>query len=168
MHSWVKGNSSLLKEAPHLFSSGDYYEIVKYIDKIKESSPEPLGQFQPNLAQRILGLRKFKFVHMKKTVLLQMGNNFENTNMRKFDYFRKKKCTFSFFYNCVVLMNVLKVVACFFRTTEPISTKLGKKHSYLKRIQIWSNEGPRLFLRGDNYKIAKFHKQNLKSFFYNC
>ena len=29
------------------------------------SSPEPLGQFQPNLAQSILGWRGFKFVHMK-------------------------------------------------------------------------------------------------------
>ena len=29
------------------------------------SSPEPLGQFQLNLAQSILGWRGFKFVHMK-------------------------------------------------------------------------------------------------------
>ena len=29
------------------------------------SSPEPLGQFQPNLAQNILGWRGFKFVQMK-------------------------------------------------------------------------------------------------------
>ena len=29
------------------------------------SSPEPLGQFQPNLAQSILGWRGFKFVQMK-------------------------------------------------------------------------------------------------------
>ena len=29
------------------------------------SSPEPLGQLQQNLAQSILGCRKFKFVQMK-------------------------------------------------------------------------------------------------------
>ena len=34
-------------------------------------SPEPLGRFQPNLAQSILGLRGFKFVQMKSPVLFQ-------------------------------------------------------------------------------------------------
>ena len=33
------------------------------------SSPEPLGQFQPNLAQSILGWRGFKFVQMKGPAL---------------------------------------------------------------------------------------------------
>ena len=35
------------------------------------SSLEPLGQFQPNLAQRILGWRGFKFIQMKGHTLLQ-------------------------------------------------------------------------------------------------
>ena len=35
------------------------------------SSPEPLGQFQPNLAQSILGWRGFKFVQMKGAALFQ-------------------------------------------------------------------------------------------------
>ena len=35
------------------------------------SSPEPLGQFQPNLAQSILGWRGFKFVQIKGHALLQ-------------------------------------------------------------------------------------------------
>ena len=35
------------------------------------SSPEPLGQFQPNLAQSILGWRGFKFVQMKDLALFQ-------------------------------------------------------------------------------------------------
>ena len=35
------------------------------------SSPEPLGQFQPNLAQNILGWREFKFVQMKGPALFQ-------------------------------------------------------------------------------------------------
>ena len=33
------------------------------------SSPEPLGQFQPNLAQSILGWKGFKFVQMKGPAL---------------------------------------------------------------------------------------------------
>ena len=35
------------------------------------SSPEPLGQFQPNLAQSILGWMGFKFVQMKGRALFQ-------------------------------------------------------------------------------------------------
>ena len=30
----------------------------------KKPSPEQLGQFQPNLAQNILGWREFKFIQM--------------------------------------------------------------------------------------------------------
>ena len=33
--------------------------------RYSSSSPEPLGQFQPNLAQSISGWREFKFVQMK-------------------------------------------------------------------------------------------------------
>ena len=33
----------------------------------------------------------------------------------------------------------------FSRTTEPISTKLGTKHPWVKGIQVYSNEGPALF-----------------------
>ena len=35
------------------------------------SSQEPLGQFQPNLAQSILGLREFNIVQMKGPALFQ-------------------------------------------------------------------------------------------------
>ena len=42
------------------------------MDKILKSfSPEPLGHFQPNLAQSILGWREFKFVQMKGPALFQ-------------------------------------------------------------------------------------------------
>ena len=53
----------------------------------------------------------------------------------------------------------------FSRTTEPISTKLGTKHPWMKGIQICSNEGPCFFSRGDNYKMVKIHWRNLKIFF---
>ena len=43
------------------------------------------------------------------------------------------------------------------RTARPISTKLGTKHPWVMGIQFYSNEGPRPFPRGDNYKIAKIH-----------
>ena len=35
------------------------------------SSPEPLGQFQPNLAQSILGWRRFKFLEMNGPAIFQ-------------------------------------------------------------------------------------------------
>ena len=42
----------------------------KYIDEIRKSSPEPLSQFQPNLAQSILRWRGFKFLQMKNQSIL--------------------------------------------------------------------------------------------------
>ena len=64
----------------------------------------------------------------------------------------------------------------FSRTTGPISTilisrhdisfKLGTKHVWVMGIQVCSNEGPHPFPRGDNYKIAKIHWQNLKIFYF--
>ena len=46
-----------------------------------DSSSEPLGQFQPNLAQSILGCREFKFVQMKGHALLQRGENSEKVKL---------------------------------------------------------------------------------------
>ena len=40
----------------------------------------------------------------------------------------------------------------FSRTTGPISTKHGTDHPWVKGIQFLSNEGPCIFLRGDNSK----------------
>ena len=48
----------------------------------------------------------------------------------------------------------------FSRTTEPISTKLGTKHPWVKGIQVCSNDGSCPFPRGDNYEIAKIHWRN--------
>ena len=65
-HPFVKGIQVYSNEGPCPFPRRDNYQIVKYIDEILKSSyPEPLGQFQPNLAQSILGWRGFKFVQMK-------------------------------------------------------------------------------------------------------
>ena len=52
----------------------------------------------------------------------------------------------------------------FSRTTGPISTKLGTKHSWLKKIQVWSNAGSDPLLRGDNSEVSKIHWQYLKIF----
>ena len=48
--------------------------------------------------------------------------------------------------------------------TEPISTKLGSKNPLVKRIQVYSNEGPYPYPGGDNNQIMKIHWLNLKIF----
>ena len=105
-------------------------------------SQEPLGQFQPNLAQSILGWREFKFF-------------FSNEGPRPFpkgDYYEIVKIHW-------------RNYKIFSRTTEPISTKLGTKHPWVKGIQVYSNGGPRPFPRRDNYEKVKIHRRNFKIFF---
>ena len=50
----------------------------------------------------------------------------------------------------------------FYRTTGQILTKLGTKYSWVKGIQVCSNEGPRPIPRGDN---SKKYEMLLKIFF---
>ena len=103
----------------------------------KSSSLELLGQFQPNLAQSILGWRG----NMKDPVLFQG----EFRKMRKcIDDF--KKIFFSI-------------------TTRPISANLGTNHPL--GILDYSNEGSDLlFPSRDDNEIVKIHWQNFKIFFY--
>ena len=54
--SWVKGIQDCSNEWPHPFPRGDNYKKAKINSQIfKFSSPEPLGKFQPKLAQSSLG-----------------------------------------------------------------------------------------------------------------
>ena len=65
-------DSSLFKWRAHSFPRGDNYEITKIHYKFeKSSSPGPLGQFQPNLPQSMLGCGRFKFVQMKGSAFFQ-------------------------------------------------------------------------------------------------
>ena len=56
-HPWLKGIQVCSNEGPRPLRRGDNYEKVKihFNEILKSSSPEPLGQFQPILAQSILG-----------------------------------------------------------------------------------------------------------------
>ena len=59
-------------KGPAFFQGEIIMKEQKYIDEIKKSSPpEPLVEFQPNLAQSILGWRGFKFIQMKDPALFQ-------------------------------------------------------------------------------------------------
>ena len=106
------------------------------------SSPEPLGQFQPNLAQSILGWRGFKFIQMKGPALFQV-----EIITKKWKYVEELKKSSS---------------------PEPLSQfkpKLAQSILRWRRFKFFSIERPYPFPRGDNYKIAKIHWQNLKIFF---
>ena len=71
-HPWVKGIQVCTNKGPHLFPRGDNYEISKiHCRLLKSYSPEPLGQFQPNFAQSILGWMEFKFIQMKCPALFK-------------------------------------------------------------------------------------------------
>ena len=84
----------------------------------KNLSPEPLDQFQPNLAQCIIGWRGFKYVQMKAPPFSK-GDNY-----------------------VIVKIHWRNLKMFFFRTTGPISTKFGAKHPWVKMIQVCSNEEP--------------------------
>ena len=81
------------------------------------SSPEPLGQFQPNLAQSIIRWRESRVSQIYGHTLFQREII---TKLQKY------------------LSQVYK--NCFFRTIRPISTKLGTKHPWVKRIQVSTNK----------------------------
>ena len=44
-----------------------------------------------------------------------------------------------------------------------LTSKLGTKQSWVKGIQIGSNEGPQPFPRGDNYEIVEYIDEIKKS-----
>ena len=103
------------------------------------SSPEPLGQLQPNLAQIILGWRGFKFIQMKGSALFQ-GEII--TKLRKYiDKFLKSS------------------------SPEPLSQfqpNLAQIILGWRGFKVVQMERPHLFTLGDNNKIAKVHPWNLK------
>ena len=55
-----------------------------------------------------------------------------------------------------------KIKIFFSRTPWTIWTKLGTKHPWVHGIQVCSNEGPRLFPRGDNGENVKLYWKYLK------
>ena len=93
------------------------------------SSPEPLGQFQVNLAQGI-----FEWLFIWRAPTFPRRENYEIAKV----HWQIYKNLFS-------------------RTSRPISTELGTNHLLMKRIQSYTNEGLLLFPRGDNYEIGKIH-----------
>ena len=62
---------------------------------------------------------------------------------------------------CVITFDFqLTIFFLFTRITEQILTKLGTKHPWVKIIQVYSNERPRPFPRGDDKEKAKYNKDD--------
>ena len=74
------------------------------------------------------------------------------------------KAQVTFLIACFVVRPSVRPSVFFSRTTGPILTKLGTMHLWVKGIQIYINEGPSPFPRGDYYEIAKIHWRNSKFF----
>ena len=65
-----------------------------------------------------------------------------------------------------VCLSVCKLFTFSSSSPEPLGQfqpNLATKHSWVKGIQVCSNEGPRPFPRGDNYEIAKNTLTKLKN-----
>ena len=71
-HPWVMGIQVCSNEGPNPFPRGYNSKIAKYKNS---SSPELLGQFQPNLAQSILGWRGKYVCSYEEPFNSHKGNN---------------------------------------------------------------------------------------------
>ena len=96
------------------------------------SSPEPRGQFKPNLAQNILKWRGFRFVQFKVHVLFLGGDDNETSKI----HWRNLKI--------------------FSRTTSPISVKI---ETYILSWRGFKFEGTCRFWRDEN-ETSKIHGRN--------
>ena len=81
-------------------------------------SPEPLGRFQPNLAQSTPSVKGIHICSNDDPHLFPRGDNNEIAKIH--------------------LRHFLKIFLS--RTTGSISSKLGVKHTWVKGIQVCSNE----------------------------
>ena len=66
----------------------------------------------------------------------------------------------------LIIKLTVHIFIFFSRTTRPISTRYSTKHPWVIGIQVYSNEGTRLFPREDNNQIAKSIAQ-IKNFLQN-
>ena len=98
----------------------------KYLDEILKSSPQPLVEFQPNLAYGILGLSSFTFVQIKGRVPFQ-GEKIKKQQIKLNEQ----------------NLNI------FFSRTRSITSKLSTMYMRVREIQTCSTEGPRPSPRGD-------------------
>ena len=124
--------------------SSSIYSSVCKLFTFSYSSPESLGQLQPNLAKSILRWREFKFVQKKNHALFHVGDNGKMVKipgtLTTFKYLFKTKWT-------------------------NFNQFLGRKHTSVKRnsIQLCTNEG--LFLAPRGMLVNSENLWHFKIFF---
>ena len=74
--TWAKGSRSFSDQ-----NLSVVIVVVVNFSHFQSSSPEPLGQFQLNLAQSINEWRGFKFVQMKGSAPFPRGDNYEKVKI---------------------------------------------------------------------------------------
>ena len=130
-------------KGPALLPRGDNYEIVKIQWRMwKILLSRTSGPISTKLGTKYLWVKGIQVYSNKGSRLFPRGDNYDIAKI----LWRNFKIFFS-------------------RTNGTISTKLGTKHFWVKKIQICSNEGPWPFPRGDSYEIRKIHWRILKKFF---
>ena len=152
------------------------------------SSTEPLGQFQPNLAKSILG-----WWRNEEPRPFSRGNNYKiaKIHWRNLIFFSGIAGTISTKLSTMhpwvkgiqehsnegpspfprvdnyeiakIYRRYIKKIS-FSRTTDPISTKLGTKHPWVKESHVCSNEDLRAFPRGNKFEVVKLYWRNFKIF----
>ena len=140
------------------------------------SSPEPPGNFQPDLAQYSLRLTGLSFFQMKDLALFLKGDNsnklkiywqllkiYPRTSIpisTKHDnkvFLGKRELKFvqlkghAFFQGEIIATEKIhwRLLKIFYsRTTWPISTKFDTEYPWVKSVQTFCNEGSHLTLGG--------------------
>ena len=150
-------------------------------------SPEPFGRFQPNRQKASFGegnssLFKWRAIPFSKGRQFKNGENllrtFRNLLKKKIVNFNQNGTKHSLvkvvgiqvysnegrpLFQGEIIPKKWKYIDKIFKfffsiSTRQISTTLGTKHLWVVGVQVWSNEGPDLLPRGDNFEIAKIQQ----------
>ena len=156
MHSWLNGIHVCSKEGPP-FPRGDNNNITKiHRLNLKSSSPEPIDQFQSNLAQLkhpCMGKGNSSFFFKWRTTLFfQRGDNNKVAKLKIFISKTTGPISTKRGQICVLIWS-LSQVSEIFKTllashTLLFSTILGTMHLWLKGIQVVQMKDPALFKVG--------------------
>ena len=136
-------------KGPHPFPRENNYKIAKmHWWNLKIFFSRTTGPIQLNFAQ---SCTKHPWMVGISSFLKWRATPFSKG---RYMLLRNSKNTFNWW--------ILKIF--FSRNSPLISLLLGQKHPWVVLIQVCSNEGPRPFPKGDNYKIVKILWQNLDKF----
>ena len=131
----MKGIKFSANKGPHLFPRGDHYEMAKiHRRNFKMFFSRSAGPISTKLCTKNPSVKGIQFSANKGPHLFPREDNYEIAKIHRLNF----KMFFS-------------------RTARLISTKLGTKHSLMKRIQVCCNAGQRPFPTEEYFEIVKVH-----------